>query len=190
MLCPQFSVIGKISWPSPESSEFRDRNTFVDQVPEKGLHGDCGYWRHDWMEDQHLYRIMGNKTTTDTICDGRLSTVTMIDNLQQESTIPHDKWYIILANRHWSIALLDDTFKDMILELHQTGIPPQHYYKILQQTTASNMIHSHNPVFQRVIGTALRVSGVDVGMSEIPIDSGIGLTRNDIKLFWGYWLIW
>ena len=52
------------------------------------------------MGDQHLHLIMGNKTTTDTIRDGRLSTVTMIDNLQQESTIPHDKWYTILANRH------------------------------------------------------------------------------------------
>ena len=103
---------------------------------------------------------MGNKTTTDAIRGGRLSI--MIDSLQQESTIPHDKWYAILANRHCSIALLDDTFKDMILELQQAGIPPQHYYNILQQNTASNMIHSDKPVFQRVIG-ALRVSGVDVG---------------------------
>ena len=50
----------------------------------------------------------------------------------------------------------------MILELQQTGIPPEHYYKILRQNTPSIMIHSDKPVFQRVIG-ALRVSGVDVG---------------------------
>ena len=74
------------------------------------------------MEDQHLHLIMGNKITTDAIRGGRLSI--MIDSLQQESTIPHDKWYAILANRHCSIALLDDTFKDMILELRQDVIAP------------------------------------------------------------------
>ena len=113
------------------------------------------------IQAEHFHLIMGNNTTTETIHDGRLST--MIGSLQRESTIPHDKWYAILANRHCSIVLLDDTFKDMILELRQDSIPPHQYYKILQQTTASNMIHSDKPVFQRVIG-ALRVSGGDVGM--------------------------
>ena len=49
----------------------------------------------------------------------------------------------------------------MILELRQDVIAPYLYYKILQDITASKLIHSDRPAFQRVIG-ALRVSGLDV----------------------------
>ena len=49
----------------------------------------------------------------------------------------------------------------MIVELRQAGIPPQHYYKILRDNTASKMIRTDRPAFMRVIG-ALRVSGLDV----------------------------
>ena len=104
---------------------------------------------------------MGNKTDTVSIRGGNLST--MIHSIQHESTIPHDKWYTILASRTCSIALLDDTFKYMIHELHQADIPSEYYYKILEQPTASMMIYGDKPAFQRVIG-ALRVSGVDVQM--------------------------
>ena len=111
------------------------------------------------IQDQHLGKIMGNNTTTEAIRGGRLST--MIGSLKRESTIPHDKWYTILANRHCSMVLLDDTFKDMISDLRQAGIPPQYYQKILRDSTASKMIRTDRPAFQRVIG-ALRVSGLYV----------------------------
>jgi hypothetical protein len=81
-----------------------------------------------------------------------------------ELTIPYDKWYVILTNYSSSIALLDDTFKYIIVELQKTGIHVGHYYKILTQNTVSRFLLTDKSVFrgQRVVGV-LRLSVMDVG---------------------------
>ena len=95
------------------------------------------------IHDKHLHRINENKTTTD---GGRLSIMIyrlggrlsiMIHSLQQEPTIPYDKWYTLLVNPILSMTLLDNTFKHMIVELQKTDIHTDHYYKTLIQNTVS-----------------------------------------------------
>jgi hypothetical protein len=125
--------------------------TLAEYKEKLGAHG---------IQDIHLHRITNNKTTTETIRGGRLPE--MIARLKKETSIPTEKWYGILALRSSSKALLDDTFRNMILILRSTGIQSEHFYKILSSDTAASMLLEDKPAFQRVI-ESLRLSGMDVG---------------------------
>ncbi len=109
--------------------------------------------------DKHMHMIMDNKTTTDAMRGDRLPE--MITRLKKETTIPPDKWYRILATRNSSIALLQDTFTNMIDALRSTGIQPKHFYKILSHDSTSRLLLEDKTRFQSVI-EALRLSGIHV----------------------------
>ena len=105
---------------------------------------------HGITDIDHVRSIVKNTTTTRVIRDGVFPT--MVVRLEQQSrTIPRAQWYHILSTLTPSKTLLDNTFGDMIDELHKTTIHPQHFYKILSDSGSSKLLMENKSEFHRVL---------------------------------------
>ena len=84
----------------------------------------------------HVLSIMRNTTTTRATREDTLSV--MVTRLEvQVQRMSRVRWYQILSTLTPSKTLLNETFGDMIDELHKTTIQPKHFYVILSDSGSS-----------------------------------------------------